>query len=122
VSDRRHVVRVTILGEEYSIRSDESPEHTRAVAQYVDRAIRRVMNSGTVVETQKGAILAALQITDELFKARGSSESLAESIQALSDEVRRWLPPAKRGDRAERGVAEGGADAVAGESGSGSPP
>ena len=96
MSERRHSVRVTILGEEYTIRSDASPDHTRAVARYVDAAIRRVMGSGTVVETHKGAILAALQITDELFKARGGDEELAESIRGLSAEVRRWLPPAKR--------------------------
>ena len=98
MSDRRSVVRVTIVGEEYSIRSDASPEHTRAVAQYVDHAIRKVMNSANVVESHKAAILAALQITDELFKARTSEEETAAAMRSLSEEVRRWLPPAKRGE------------------------
>ncbi len=95
---RKSSVRVTIMGEEYAIRSDASPEHTRRVAEYVDHAIRQVMNSGTLIETHKAAILAALQITDELFKAREASESLAEDVRGLTAEVRRWLPPAKRGD------------------------
>jgi cell division protein ZapA len=98
MSDRRSVVRVTIVGEEYAIRSDASPEHTRAVAQYVDHAIRKVMNSANVVESHKAAILAALQITDELFKARTSEEQSAAAMRSLSEEVRRWLPPAKRGE------------------------
>ena len=98
MSDRRSVVRVTIVGEEYSIRSDASPEHNRAVAQYVDHAIRKVMNSANVVESHKAAILAALQITDELFKARTSEEETAAAMRSLSEEVRRWLPPAKRGE------------------------
>jgi cell division protein ZapA len=101
VSDKRHVVKVQIVGEEYTIRSDASPEHTRAVAQYVDHAIKRVLNTTPVVETHKAAILAALQITDELFKARESGESLDGALDALSAEVRRWLPPAKRGDTGE---------------------
>ena len=42
MSGKRHVVRVSIVGEEYSIRSDVSPEHTRAVADYLDRAIRAI--------------------------------------------------------------------------------
>jgi cell division protein ZapA len=48
------------------------------------------------VESSKAAILAALQITDELFRVRSSQQALDESMQALSSEVRRWLPPAKR--------------------------
>ena len=93
---KRHVVRVTIMGEEYTIRSDASPEHTRAVAAYLDRAIRQVATSGNVIETHKAAILAALQITGELFEARESSERLTGDLQGLAGEIRRWLPPAKR--------------------------
>lgn len=95
---KKHSVRVNIVGEEYSIRSDAPPEHTRAVAAHVDLAIRTITNSGSiVVESHKAAILAALQITDELFRARESSAALVERVEALSAEVRRWLPPPKRG-------------------------
>jgi cell division protein ZapA len=94
----KQIVRVTIVGEEYSIRSDSTPEHTRAVAEFVDAAIRRVINAGGAVETRKAAILAALQITDQLFQAQRASEELTGSMRSLGSEVRRWLPPAKRGD------------------------
>jgi cell division protein ZapA len=101
MSEKRHLVKVVIVGEEYTIRSDASPEHTRAVAQYVDQSIKRVLNTSMVVENHKAAILAALQITDELFRARANSQALDESMDALSAEVRRWLPPAKRGESGE---------------------
>jgi cell division protein ZapA len=94
----KQVVRVTIVGEEYSIRSDSAPEHTRAVAEYVDAAIRRVLSAGGAIETRKAAILAALQITDQLFQAQQASEELTGAMRSLGSEVRRWLPPAKRGD------------------------
>jgi len=89
-------VKVTIVGQELTIRSDATPEHTRDVAAYVDKTIRTIMNSGAVVESGRAAILAALQITDELFRARTVQRELDESMDALSSEVRRWLPPAKR--------------------------
>jgi cell division protein ZapA len=89
-------VKVNILGEEYAIRSDASADHTRAVAQYVDRTIRSVMNSGMVVESHKAAILAALQLTDELFRLRAAQSELAAEMRALAADVRRWLPPSKR--------------------------
>lgn len=93
---RKHVVRVKILGEEYSIRSEAPPEHTRAVAAYVDHAIREVMSSGNVVETQRASILAALQITGELFTAREGAASLDEAMRGLAADMKRLLPPAKR--------------------------
>ncbi|HEY7234782.1 MAG TPA: cell division protein ZapA [Gemmatimonadaceae bacterium] len=91
MSTKRNAVRVTILNEEYNIRSDTSVEHTQAVAQYVDRAIRQVLSSGTVVETNKAAILAALQIAGELFEARDNAEELSRSIRSLSEETRELL-------------------------------
>ena len=94
----RTSVRVSILGDDYTIRTDAPAGHTRDVAAHVDRMIRQVMSSGTVVETHKAAILAALQITDELFRARADARELTTRTQDLAGEVRRWLPPTKRGD------------------------
>ena len=90
--------RVTICGEEYTLKSDVPPEHTRAVAAHVDAAIRQVMGSAAVVESHKAAILAALSITDELFRERAASDDMAEAMRALSSELRRWLPQGKRGE------------------------
>lgn len=92
---KKNLVRVTILDEEYAIRSDASPEHTREVAAYLEAAIRRVLDTGSVVESHRATILAALQITGELFEAREHSD-ITRRLQGLSAEVRRLLPPAKR--------------------------
>ncbi len=93
---RRAVVKVKIAGEEYTLRTAASPEHARAVAAYVNESITTALNSGTVVEAHRAAILAALQITDELFRAREARSEVAAGINALAADVRRWLPPAKR--------------------------
>jgi cell division protein ZapA len=94
----RTSVKVTIVDDEYTLRSDAPEAHTRAVADYVDRVIRQVMSTGSVVETHKAAILAALQIADELLRARADADAVTERAQTLAADVRRWLPPAKRGD------------------------
>jgi cell division protein ZapA len=96
MSTKKHTARVTILNEEFTIRSDTPPEHTKAVAQYLDQAIRKIMSSGAVVESNRAVVLAALQITAELFDARASAAATAQSIQELSDYVRPLLPPSKR--------------------------
>ena len=44
------------------------------------------------------AILAALQITDELFRERAAVELLTSDIRQLASDIRPLLPPAKRGE------------------------
>lgn len=95
MSAKKNLVRVSILDEEYAIRSDESPEHTREVAAYLEDAIQKVLATGSVVETNRATILAALQITGELFEAR-QGQDITRRITGLSSEVRRLLPPNKR--------------------------
>ena len=96
--DQRALVRVRILGEEYALRTEATPEHTKAVADHVDRTIRAIVGSSASVEPHKAAILAALQITDELFKERGATEELAVDLRQLASDIRPLLPPAMRGD------------------------
>jgi len=98
MSAKKTSIKVEILGESYAIRSEAAPEHTRAVAEHLDRAIRQILASGAVIETNRAAILAALQITSELFQEREANEAMNSAMQGLSAEVRRMLPPAKRGE------------------------
>jgi cell division protein ZapA len=98
MTGKKTSVKVEILGESYAIRSEADPEHTRAVAQHLDRAIRQILAGGAVIEANRAAILAALQITSELFLEREANQSITGAMQELSGDVRRMLPPAKRGD------------------------
>ena len=101
MSEKRNVAKVNIVGEEYTIRSDVSPEHTKAVAAYLDREIRKVLGANALIETHKAAILAAMSITDELFRERTTARLVEDEIRGLGAEVRHWLPPAKRGDSSD---------------------
>jgi cell division protein ZapA len=98
VTGKKTSVKVEILGESYAIRTEAAPEHTKAVAEYLDRAIRQILSSGAVIEANRASILAALQITSELFQAREANLAVTGAMQALSADVRHMLPPAKRGD------------------------
>ena len=101
--ESKSVVRVRIVGEEYTLRTDATAEHTQAVAEHVDRTIRAILAAGVSMETQKAAILAALQITDDLFRERAATSSLASEIRQLATDIRPLLPPAKRGDESTTG-------------------
>jgi cell division protein ZapA len=99
VTQAKNAVKVTIGGEEFTVRSELPPEYTREVATYLDAALKRVRDSMPMVETHKAAILAALAITDELFQARRGDRQIADRLAHMADEYRRLLPPSKRGTR-----------------------
>src|SRR5207249_1494533 len=69
------------------VRSDLSPEYTREVAAFVDQALKKVLSQGPLVETHKAAILAALDITNELFQVKQTERELAARLAAVADDL-----------------------------------
>jgi cell division protein ZapA len=108
VSPSRTLVKVRIGSEEYALRSDRPEEYTRAVADHVNKALKDVLSAGTIVESQKAAILAALAIADELFQARTAQADLTKRLERLTAELTRLLPPAKRSSRTTGAFAPSG--------------
>ncbi len=104
MTEGRTVVKVRIGGEEYTLKSDRPADYTQRVAEYVDGALREVTSSGSIVESHKAAILAALAITDELFQARAAAEEMARRLTALAGELGRVLPPSKRPQRSSGSI------------------
>ena len=82
----RHTVTVEIAGERHVLRSDVPPEYTRAVADHVDRTIRGLPSYPTL-EPFRAATLAALSITDELFKANEEIDRLRAEITRRTADV-----------------------------------
>ena len=105
MTDKKSVVKVTIGTDEYTLKSDRPPEYTRAVAEHVDRALKEILSLGTMVETHKAAILAALAITDELFQERRAAREMADRV---TNDLCRVLPPVKRASRATGSFASSG--------------
>ncbi len=80
-SSTRHSVTVQIAGGKHVLRSDVSPEYTRSVAAHVDATIR-ALGSSQPLEAHRATVLAALFITDELFRTR-------EQVRLLNEELER---------------------------------
>lgn len=83
---------VEIYGQKYTVRSDDDPEHVERVAAYVDERMRDVARASSQVTSVRVAILAALNIADELFRERDNpsgtkdldarARSLASALEA----------------------------------------
>lgn len=76
MSTEKNLVTVTIAGEEYTLRSEATAEYTRDCAKYVDNTISDIRRASRMMEPHKAAILAALSIVDQYFKASRELESL----------------------------------------------
>ena len=68
-------VSVRIGGEEYSIRTEATPEHARECAALVDTALTDIRARGPMIEAHKAGILAALSIADLLLQERHALQS-----------------------------------------------
>lgn len=79
----RPSVTVEIAGERHVIRSGAPPEYTRSVAAHVDGTLR-ALGVGNTLDPHKAAILAALTITDELFRIRSDLEALRREVAGRS--------------------------------------
>lgn len=91
----RHTVKVTIAGERHVLRSDAPPEYTRAVAEHVDRTVA-ALGDAQPLQPHRTAILAALFITDELFRARKELEQLRAAVGGGADALAERLERAAR--------------------------
>ena len=70
----KNVVHVQIFGHHYTIRGEADQDYILDVAAYVDRKMREITEKLPVASLSKVAILASLNIADELFKERASRE------------------------------------------------
>jgi cell division protein ZapA len=78
--DAKNVVQVQIFGHSYTIRGEADQDYIMGVASYVDRKMREITEKLPVASLSKVAILASLNIADELFKERARNEKSQDQL------------------------------------------
>ena len=72
MSESERVVTVEIQGHRYPIRSSLEPDYIALLARYVDEKLKVAADSTPSSDGMRLAILAALNIADELYRCRTS--------------------------------------------------
>ena len=84
--DAKQMVQVHIYGQSYTIRGEADQEYILRVAAYLDRKMReiteRLPTAAASSSLSKVAVLAGLNIADELMKERAQRESLEQQLSA----------------------------------------
>lgn len=80
-------MRIELLGTSFSIQSDEDPAYLSEIVQYLSQKIAEVSASVKTEDQVKIGILAALLISDELFKLRANQQIQPEQTLSSKDEA-----------------------------------
>lgn len=100
--DDTRVVHVEIHGHQYPIRSGLDPIYVAELAAYVDQKMRVAARETTAGDTLKVAVLAALNIADECFRARANDQNQRMSLSVRAEELERMLDLALSLDSPDR--------------------
>ena len=79
-------VTVNICGEDYTLVAEESTAYMEQVAALVDKRIGEVI-SGAKVGRSDAAVLAAVNLADELLKSEQAAENLRRQVKGYLDEA-----------------------------------
>ncbi|MFQ5559370.1 MAG: cell division protein ZapA [Nitrospinota bacterium] len=81
-------VKVEIFGASYIIKTNEDPEYTKKLVQYVDQKMREVTSTSNVISTGKIAVLVAMNMADELFRLKEEiEEKLSREVTQKSNKL-----------------------------------
>jgi cell division protein ZapA len=93
----KNVLKVRIYGAEYLIRGQADVNYMQSVAEYVNNKMLEIDQNSRVDSSLKVAILATLNIADELFREREEKErlrnDLEKKMQQLNELIDRQFSP-----------------------------
>ena len=76
-----HPVSIKILGKDYRVACSEDEQETLLrSAQELDEQMRKIRDSGTVIGTDRIAVMAALNLTHELRQTQNNDSSPGSGI------------------------------------------
>ena len=91
MEERKQSVKVNIFGEDYPIKGDANTQYILRVGKYVDLKMREVAEKLNNKAPLRVAVLAAMNITDELFREREEKEKELLDVEERAQTLLEWL-------------------------------
>jgi len=82
-----HSVEVTLMGRNFSIRTQDDPEHVQAAAQLLQDRVDELRKLGTTVASDRLLALAALNLAGELLKKEDIRNQNLDGLLSELDDV-----------------------------------
>jgi cell division protein ZapA (FtsZ GTPase activity inhibitor) len=82
----REPLEIEIMGQRLMVKSEESEEHVRKVARYVDEQIRQLADT-RFASTLDLALVTALNIASEYWKLQHQQEEAHQTINRMAQRI-----------------------------------
>ncbi len=80
-------IRVNIFGSEYTLMSDNNENFVKEIAKYVDEKMREIDKNQAINSSTRVAVLAALNIAEELFQERLYRTKLSDQLNEEAKKI-----------------------------------
>jgi len=87
MNEDSRLIRVSIFGRDYNIRGGSDEEYIKTLAAHVDSVMRDVVDRTGTLSSGRAAILAALNIADEMHKERQRFREFADQLAQRLEEA-----------------------------------
>jgi cell division protein ZapA len=101
----KNTIKVVIYNQTYTLRSDHDAVYIQELADYVNERMNEIARGTMTVDSLRVAILAALQIADDLHLSRKEIADTEKEITERSAKYAELLDQFLRPDTAESGKA-----------------
>jgi cell division protein ZapA len=80
-------ITITILGKEYSIKSDVEKESLNKIAGHLNKKVDEIIRTAKTATVHNVLILAAMNIADEYFQEKNLNQELINYVEGKSDQL-----------------------------------
>jgi len=87
MSNGLNSIKVSIFGRDYNIKGSSNDDYIKTLAAHVDSVMREIADKTGPLSSSRIAILAALNIADEMHKERQRFRELADELARELEEV-----------------------------------
>jgi cell division protein ZapA len=85
--EKANLVHVEIFGQTYAVKAGADPGYVEALAAFVDAQMKDVSRASAAVDSVRVAVLAALNLADEVFRLRRELEQAQSQPRAQPEAV-----------------------------------
>jgi cell division protein ZapA len=93
------VVHVDIHGHRYSVKSELDAQYVNHLAEFLDARMQAASREVSSADPTRIAVIAALNIADELYRSRADSAGVADRLLAKTAEIERIVDAVLTEDR-----------------------
>lgn len=92
----KNKVEVRICGKDYTLVGVESDEYIQRVGLYIDKKMNEIIKVNSTLSTSMAAVLTAINVADDYFKAHESEGYLKKELKHVNDEQAKLKEENKR--------------------------